>query len=192
MEIDPAVEKILMDITNNEEGSVSIIECILNGKTFDSEIAEETEIKLNTVRKILYKFHDAGIASYKRTKDPETNWFIYSWKFDKEKVSDIISKKHQRNTEDIEKSIKYEEENMFFACKTNGHRYKFEKASEFNFVCPDCNDTLEYQDNTSRIIELLKEKADSKSTNKLSTEIKYIEYIVIYILYLYFLIIYNG
>ena len=175
MEIDPAVEKILMDITNNEEGSVSIIECILNGKTFDSEIAEETEIKLNTVRKILYKFHDAGIASYKRTKDPETNWFIYSWKFDKEKVSDIISKKHQRNTEDIEKSIKYEEENMFFACKTNGHRYKFEKASEFNFVCPDCNDTLEYQDNTSRIVELLKEKADSKSTNKLSTEIKYIE-----------------
>jgi len=164
-----------MDITNNEEGSVSIIECILNGKTFDSEIAEETEIKLNTVRKILYKFHDAGIASYKRTKDPETNWFIYSWKFDKEKVSDIISRKHQRNTEDIEKSIKYEEENMFFACKTNGHRYKFEKASEFNFVCPDCNDTLEYQDNTSRIIELLKEKADSKSTNKLSTEIKYIE-----------------
>jgi transcription initiation factor TFIIE subunit alpha len=175
MEIDPAVEKILMDITNNEEGSVSIIECILNGKTFDSEIAEETEIKLNTVRKILYKFHDAGIASYKRTKDPETNWFIYSWKFDKEKVSDIISKKHQRNTEDIEKSIKYEEENMFFACKTNGHRYKFEKASEFNFVCPDCNDTLEYQDNTSRIVELLKEKADCKSTNKLSTEIKYIE-----------------
>jgi transcription initiation factor TFIIE subunit alpha len=164
-----------MDITNNEEGSVSIIECILNGKTFDSEIAEETEIKLNTVRKILYKFHDAGIASYKRTKDPETNWFIYSWKFDKEKVSDIISKKHQRNTEDIEKSIKYEEENMFFACKTNGHRYKFEKASEFNFVCPDCNDTLEYQDNTSRIVELLKEKADSKSTNKLSSEIKYIE-----------------
>ena len=175
MEIDPAVEKILMDITNNEEGSVSIFECILNGKTFDSEIAEETEIKLNTVRKILYKFHDAGIASYKRTKDPETNWFIYSWKFDKEKVSDIISKKHQRNTEDIEKSIKYEEENMFFACKTNGHRYKFEKASEFNFVCPDCNDTLEYQDNTSRIVELLKEKADSKSTNKLSSEIKYIE-----------------
>jgi transcription initiation factor TFIIE subunit alpha len=175
MELDPAIEKILMDITNNEEGSVSIIECILKGKTFDSEIAEETEIKLNKVRKILYKFYDAGIASYKRTKDPETNWFIYSWKFDKEKVSDIISKKHQRNTEEIEKSIKYEEENMFFACKTNGHRYKFDKASEYNFVCPDCDETLEYQDNSSRIVELLKEKSDSKSTKKLSTEIKYID-----------------
>lgn len=175
MEIDPAVEKILMDITNNEEGSVSIIECILKGKTFDSEIAEETEIKLNTVRKILYKLHDAGIASYKRTKDPETNWFIYSWKFDQEKVSDIISRKHQKNSEEIEKSIKYEEENMFFSCKTNGHRYKFEKASEFNFVCPKCSESLEYQDNTSRIVELLKEKATYKFTTKLSTEIKYID-----------------
>ena len=175
MEIDPAVEKILMDITNNEEGSVSIIECILNGKTFDSEIAEETEIKLNRVRKILYKLHDAGIASYKRTKDPETNWFIYSWKFDQEKVSDIISKKHQKNSEEIEKSIKYEEENMFFACKSNGHRYMFEKASEFNFVCPECDESLEYQDNTARIVELLNEKANCKPKTIISTEIKYID-----------------
>jgi transcription initiation factor TFIIE subunit alpha len=175
MEIDPAVERVLMDITNNEKDSVSIIECILNGKTFDSEIAEETEIKLNIVRKILYKLHDAGIASYKRTKDPETNWFIYSWKFDQEKVSDIISKKHQKNSEEIERSIKYEEENMFFACKINGHRYKFEKASEFNFVCPECRESLEYQDNTLRIAELLKEKATCKSTTEISTEIKYID-----------------
>jgi transcription initiation factor TFIIE subunit alpha len=175
MEIDPAVEKILMDITNNEEGSVPIIECILNGKTFDSEIAEETEIKLNRVRKILYKLHDAGIASYKRTKDPETNWFIYSWKFDQEKVSDIITRKHQKNSEEIEKSLKYEEENMFFACKTNGHRYKFEKASELNFVCPECNETLEYQDNTNRIVELLKEKASCKPETSSSTEMKYID-----------------
>ena len=175
MEIDPAVEKVLMDITNNEEGSVSIIECILNGKTFDSEIAEETEIKLNRVRKILYKLHDAGIASYKRTKDPETNWFIYSWKFDQEKVSDIISKKHQKNSEEIEKSIKYEEENMFFACKSNGHRYMFEKASEFNFVCPECDESLEYQDNTARIVELLNEKANCKSKTIISSEIKYID-----------------
>ena len=175
MEIDPAVEKILMDITNNEEGSVPIIECILNGKTFDSEIAEETEIKLNRVRKILYKLHDAGIASYKRTKDPETNWFIYSWKFDQEKVSDIISRKHKKNSEEIEKSIKYEEENMFFACKLNGHRYKFEKASEFNFVCPVCSESLEYHDNSKRIVELLNEKATCNSKSKLSTQIKYID-----------------
>ena len=49
---DPTVQEILMDITNDEQSSVSIIECMLNGKTTDEEIAEETEIRLNIVRKV--------------------------------------------------------------------------------------------------------------------------------------------
>ena len=65
---DPVVQEILMDITNDEKNSVSIIECILKGKTFDEEIAEETEIRLNIVRKVLYKLYDAGIATYKRSR----------------------------------------------------------------------------------------------------------------------------
>ena len=32
----------------------SIINVMINGKTFDLEIAEETDIKLNTIRKVLY------------------------------------------------------------------------------------------------------------------------------------------
>ena len=62
----PMVQEILIDITNDEESSISIIESILKGKTSDVDIAEETEIKLNTIRKILDKLHTAGIASYKR------------------------------------------------------------------------------------------------------------------------------
>ena len=93
---DPIVQEILMDITNDEKSSVSIIECILNGKTFDEEIAEETEIRLNIVRKVLYKLYDAGIATYKRSRDPETNWYIYSWNFEQDKVTDIISKKYEK------------------------------------------------------------------------------------------------
>ena len=84
-----------MDITDDEKNSFSIIECIMNGKTSDEEISDETEIKLNEVRKVLYKLYDAGIASYKRTKDPETKWEVYSWKFEQEKVSEIISKKYE-------------------------------------------------------------------------------------------------
>ena len=76
-----------------------------------------------------------------------------------EKVYDMITKKYEELAVKIEKSVRYEEENMFFACKANGHRYIFEKASEYNFVCPKCNGTLEFQDNTGVIGELLKEKA---------------------------------
>jgi transcription initiation factor TFIIE subunit alpha len=172
---DPQVQEFLFDITNDEKCCVSIIECILNGKTFDVEIAEETEIKLNTVRKILYKLHDAGVASCKRSKDPETQWFVYSWNFDQEKLSVIVNEKIQRSTEEIEKVIKYEEANMFFVCKSNGHRYNFEKASATNFDCPVCGESLEYKDNSSIIADLLREKANSESNKKINSEIKYID-----------------
>ena len=129
------------------------------GKTVDLEIVEETEIPLNTVRKVLYKLNDATLISYKKAKDPKTNYEIYIWKFEQENVSQVITKKYEELSVKIDKSINYEEENMFFACNTNAHRYIFEKASEYNFVCPKCNGTLEYQDNTTVIGELLKEKA---------------------------------
>ena len=166
----PMVQEILIDITDDEEISISIIESILKGKTSDVAIAEETEIKLNTIRKILNKLHTAGIASYKRSKDPETNSEIYNWKFNQEKISDIISKKYEKLSEELEKSLKYEENNTFFACKTNGHRYKYEKASEYNFSCPKCGKSLEYQDNANIIIELLNKKAVYDSVGKSKKE----------------------
>jgi transcription initiation factor TFIIE subunit alpha len=155
-----------MDITDDDKNSFSIIESILNGNTNDLEIAEKTDIKLNTVRKVLYKLYDAGLATYKKSNDPETKKFIYNWKFDQEKVSDIINKKYEKFSEDIDKSIEYEEQNMFFACSDNEHRYKFEEASENNFTCPECGKSLEYQDNTAIISELLKKKDESVSMEK--------------------------
>lgn len=162
----PMVQEILIDITNDEESSISIIESILKGKTSDVDIAEETEIKLNTIRKILNKLHTAGIASYKKSKDPKTSSEIYNWKFNQEKISDIITKKY----EELEKSLQYEKKNTFFACKTNGHRYRYEKASEYNFSCPQCGKSLEYQDNTLIIGDLLNKKAKYESMSKIKTE----------------------
>jgi transcription initiation factor TFIIE subunit alpha len=155
-----------MEITNNEENSFSIIECILNGKTSDVEISEETEIKLTVVRRVLYKLYDAGIASYKRTSDPTTKFEIYNWRFEPDKLSEIINKKYESISEEIEKSLKYEEKNIFFVCKTNNHRYKFENAPENNFVCPECGDSLEYQDNSHIIVKLLNDKAKYISLEK--------------------------
>jgi transcription initiation factor TFIIE subunit alpha len=116
----------------------------------------------------LYKLYDAGIASYKRTKNPDSNWEIYNWKFDQKKVSEIISEKYEKLSRDIEKSIKYEEENMFFVCKINGHRYKFENASVNNFVCPQCGESLEYQDNSEIIVKLIRDKERCISRENLS------------------------
>jgi transcription initiation factor TFIIE subunit alpha len=159
---DAAVQDILTGITNDEENSVSIIKCMLEGKTTDEEIAEETEIRLNIVRRVLYKLYDAGVASYKRSKDPETQWYTYSWKFEEKKISDILDKNYEKISRDLNESLEYEEENMFFLCKSNDHRYNFEEASENNFTCGECGAALEYQDNSAIITELkeLKKKID--------------------------------
>ena len=157
---DPNVQEILIDVTKDHDNSIPIIQCLLNGKNTDEEIAEETEIRLNIVRRILYKLYDAGVASYKRSKDPETQWYTYSWKFEEDKIAEIISEKFEKFSEEIHQSLEYEEENMFFVCP-NGCRYNFEEASERNFICPDCNTNLEFQDNSSIITELKELKETS-------------------------------
>jgi transcription initiation factor TFIIE subunit alpha len=156
---DTTVQEIITDVTADEENSIPIIECLLTGKTTDEEIAEETEIRLNIVRRVLYKLYDAGVASYKRSKDPETQWYTYNWKFEEEKINEIISKKCEKISQELDESLEYEEENIFFIC-INGCRYNFEEATEFNFSCPDCGSNLQYHDNSSIIVELkeLKEK----------------------------------
>jgi transcription initiation factor TFIIE subunit alpha len=150
---EPLVQEFIHGITKDTENSISIINCLLEGKLTDEEISEKIELRLNIVRRILYKLYDAGIASYKRSKDPETQWYTYSWKFDTEKVIETISENYKQSSKEIEESLAYEEENMFFSC-LNGCRYNFEEASELNFMCPECDSPLEYQDNSSLIDEL--------------------------------------
>jgi transcription initiation factor TFIIE subunit alpha len=156
---DYTVQEIITGITADEENSIPIIQCLLSGKTTDEEIAEKTEIRLNIVRRILYKLYDAGAASYKRSKDPETQWYTYNWKFEEEKISEIINKKCENYSREINESLEYEEDNMFFIC-SNNCRYNFEEASENNFICPECGSKLEFHDNSKIILELkeLKEK----------------------------------
>jgi transcription initiation factor TFIIE subunit alpha len=150
---DANVQEMLIAVTMDEENSIPIIQCLLNGKTTDEEIAEETEIRLNIVRRILYKLYDAGVASYKRSKDPETQWYTYSWRFEENKIREIIAKKYENFSREIVQSLEYEEENMFFVCP-NGCRYNFNEASENNFICPECDCKMEFQDNSTIILEL--------------------------------------
>lgn len=162
----PVIQEFLIEITDDEKNSSTILESILKGNVADIDIAEKTEISLTTVRKILYKLYDAGLVSYKKSKDPETHWDIYNWRFNQNKVSDMVNKKYRDLNLEIDKSIEYEESNMFFACKTNNHRYKFDKASEYNFSCPKCGESLNHQDNSEIIAELLKKKVTYESQNK--------------------------
>ncbi|MDR3292024.1 MAG: transcription factor E [Methanobrevibacter sp.] len=152
--------KIVLEYLNgfieNEENIV-IIECLLKNMGSDEEIAEKTEIKLNTVRKILYKLYDSGLTTYKRSKDPETQWYTYFWKFDMNNVYSNLNEKYEMYVNRLEKLLKFEEDNIFFVCE-NGHlRVDYNRANDLEFICPDCANKIVFKDNNERISDITKE-----------------------------------
>ena len=152
-----------------EETIIPIINALDEGIETDEEIAEKTGIKLNIVRKILYKLYDLKIANYKRSKDHETQWFTYSWKFDKEELINQINKESESELKALNDRLAYEENNMFFICPEGHVRYNFDEASDEEFLCV-CGEELQFQDN-SDMIDQLKEnikmvESDLDSFNK--------------------------
>ena len=63
--------------------------------------------------KILYRLYDMGLASYKRSKDPETQWFTYSWKFETEEVISRIRKDSEKYLKMLNDELEREENNIF-------------------------------------------------------------------------------
>ena len=95
-----------------------------------------------------------GLASYKRSKDPETQWFTYSWKFETEEVISRIIKDSEKYLQMLNDELEREENNMFFICPQGHVRLDFDNASDYEFLCPACGEELEFQDNEANIKQI--------------------------------------
>ena len=141
------IQYIAEDIKNTVEKTIiPIIQSLIDGVETDEEIAEKTGIKLNIVRKILYKLYDLKIANYKRSKNPETQWFTYSWKFDEEELINKIKRDCEEKKSNLNATLDEERNNIFFVCPLGHVRYNFDEASDEDFFCP-CGEEVEFQDN---------------------------------------------
>ncbi len=126
----------------------------------DDEIVSRTGIRLNNVRKILYKLYDHSLVSLRRSRDENTGWFIFHWKLQPDQLQGFISNQKRRVLEKLETRLEYEKNHDFYYCYTIGcRRISFEEAMEVLFRCPTCNKPLMHFDN-SRIIETLTKKAE--------------------------------
>ena len=150
---DPLVKTLLTNVVE-DENNLAIVEALSDGVDTDEEIANKTGIKLNIVRKILYKLYDLGLASYKRSKDPETQWFTYTWKFEKDEVINHIIKDSEEYLKMLNDELEREENNMFFICPQGHVRLDFDDASDYEFLCPVCGEELEFQDNADTIKQI--------------------------------------
>jgi len=138
------------------------------GETTDDVIAAQTEIRLNTVRKILYKLYDHSLVGLRRSRDKNTGWFIFHWRLQLDQLEGFISNQKRRVLEKLETRLRYEQDHDFYYCFTEGcKRVPFEDAMELVFRCPTCNKLLMHFDNSElkdtlaqRVEQLRKELGD--------------------------------
>lgn len=141
-----------------EEDAVKLIGILKNSEeTTDDEIANKTGIRLNSVRKILYKLYDHSLVSLRRTRDPKTGWFIFHWKLQPDQLEGFILNQKRRVLEKLSIRLEYEKNHDFFYCYTPGcRRIPFEEAVELVFRCSTCGKPLVHYENTKNVQVLVK------------------------------------
>jgi transcription initiation factor TFIIE subunit alpha len=130
----------------------------------DDQIANKTGIRLNSVRKILYKLYDHSLVSLRRSRDENTGWFIFHWKLQPDQLEGFITNQKKHVLEKLEARLNFERNHEFYYCGTPGcKRLPFEEAVEVIFQCPTCNKPMMHFDNAP-VIEALSQKVDQLRT----------------------------
>lgn len=150
--------EVVDDIAGEEVKQVTLVLLNADEETTDEEISEKLDMRLNQVRKSLYKLYDLQLATFRRIRDKSTGWFVYFWTLHPERIDDFVEKKQQEVLEKLQTRLSYEESNMFFTCDSpDCPRVTFQEAMDNNFECESCKGRLEAFDN-EQLIRVLKEK----------------------------------
>jgi len=141
------------------EDGVKIIRALEKlGEATDEAIAAESGVKLNIVRKLLYKMYSHGLISAIRARDENKGWLIFYWRIQKDQLNAFIRNRKRKVLEKLKKRLEYEELHEFFICeKCPDVRVSFEEAMESAFKCLKCGGQLKNIDN-SKIIDFLTRK----------------------------------
>ncbi len=141
------------DITENIKEKIK-------GTEIDFESDDKEVLKLNSVRRTLYKLYSEKLIQFRRIRDKSTGWFIYYWWHEFDLLEEILIEKKNLLDAKLRERLNFEESNYFFlctSCQNKNKKYNFDEGFELNFRCPDCGSPLEAQDN-SKIIDFLRSR----------------------------------
>ena len=124
----------------------------------DETLANDCGVRLNTVRKVLYKLYDHGLVSCTRVRDEKTGWFIFYWRLQPDQLDAFIRSRKKRALDKLKTRLDYERNHTFFKCKTDVDiRVPFEEAMETSFKCAKCGNQLQSLEN-AEIVSVLESK----------------------------------
>ncbi|MDD1718240.1 MAG: transcription factor [Methanoregulaceae archaeon] len=142
----PAIKAYLLRLIG-EEGIDLLIKYPEEGEFSDEDLAATTGINLNSVRHTLYTLYEKRLAEYRRIKNNETGWLTYLWQLRTDLIYEAIKEDMETALEKLEARERYEEENDFYICKTDGILFTFNQAMDRNFECPNCQQQVEHFEN---------------------------------------------
>lgn len=155
----PAFERILSRVAGEHGSGVAKV-LLEEGEATDEEIANELDIRLNLVRKILYDLYDNQVVDYRRTRDEETGWYIYYWHIEPNRALELMNENKRTLLRKLKERLEHERSTMFFTCDEDCPRVEFDKAVENDFKCPKCGGKMEEFDN-SGIINALERQIET-------------------------------
>ncbi|MGZ4903768.1 MAG: transcription factor [Halobacteriota archaeon] len=136
-----------------EEG-LDVIERLSSDEFTDQDIVNETGANLSTVRRTLFTLFSHGIASYDEKRDKQSGWIIYHWHIDFDYIQARLDADAQKLIAKLERLLNDELSHVYYTCDNNCARFAFERASEYEFMCPICSTALNYQDNAAMVAAL--------------------------------------
>ena len=134
----------------------------LRGKTDVSEfiIAKDMSAEIQLIRNQLYRLLENNLVSNWRKKDKQKGWYIYYWTYEPKELDYLFVSLKKKRLEKMKDRLARESSDFFFMCQDNGCvRLDFEKATEFNYQCPECGGMVVQQDN-SKTKEYLQKKIE--------------------------------
>jgi len=143
------------------EDAVRVVEALKEvHEITDNEIADKTQIRLNIVRKTLYRLYDHSLVAIRQSRDKETGWFIFNWRLQPDQLEGFILNQKRRVLEKLETRLEYEKSHEFYTCQTSScKRFPFAEAFELLFKCPVCNKPMMYINN-DLIVKILTRKIE--------------------------------
>lgn len=144
--------------------SIDVVKTLSKHKEIDEfKLADKLKVEVKAIRRILYRLYEKKLVSFRKMRDMEKGWYIYIWRLEPNKLSELVNIRKNDAVERMKKQLDQEKSTQFFKCENGCMRITFDKAFEFGFICPDCGNKFNHFDN-SAIVKQLKQYIDQVDT----------------------------